>query len=298
MISLMQQQLSQGTLALAFLLALTLLDQAAGIPPAAASHFSSSSGGRAAVNQAEVVGFPHHGDSGGRHAATAVIIGSEDTGEDGGHSLERHRRSPDAITHAGKRITSNLVAELGKRPRELYSFGIGKRSISAQEMAEFLAEEEEKEAAAAAAAAEAEKTGHNDMHRQPDHVEDDGASGNGAGELIKRAPKMGYAFGLGKRLGPSDNAAYAFGVGKREYKFGMGRKRDPYAFGLGKRDPYSFGLGKRDPYAFGLGKRDPYAFGLGKRTPYGFGLGKRDPYSFGLGKRDPYSFGLGKRSDH
>ena len=25
----------------------------------------------------------------------------------------------------GKRITSNLVAELGKRPREMYSFGIG-----------------------------------------------------------------------------------------------------------------------------------------------------------------------------
>lgn len=48
------------------------------------------------------------------------------------------------------------------------------------------------------------------------------------------------------------------------YNFGLGRKRDPYAFGLGKRDPYAFGLGKRDPYAFGLGKRDPYSFGLGR----------------------------------
>lgn len=28
------------------------------------------------------------------------------------------------------------------------------------------------------------------------------------------------------------------------YEFGLGKKRDPYAFGLGKRDPYNFGLGK------------------------------------------------------
>merc|ERR1712038_636752 len=40
-----------------------------------------------------------------------------------------------AVSPPGKRITSNLVAELGKRPRELFSFGIGKRSISAKEMA-------------------------------------------------------------------------------------------------------------------------------------------------------------------
>ena len=30
-----------------------------------------------------------------------------------------------AVSPPGKRITSNLVAELGKRPRELFSFGIG-----------------------------------------------------------------------------------------------------------------------------------------------------------------------------
>merc|ERR1711860_477617 len=82
-----------------------------------------------------------------------------------------------------------------------------------------------------------------------------------------------------------------------------GKKRDPYAFGLGKRasDMYSFGLGKKeDPYAFGLGKRaERYAFGLGKRDPYAFGLGKRDPYAFGLGrKRDPYSFGLGRKTTY
>ena len=39
------------------------------------------------------------------------------------HGLDRHRRS--ILTPLGKRITSSLVAELGKRPRELYSFGIG-----------------------------------------------------------------------------------------------------------------------------------------------------------------------------
>ena len=50
-------------------------------------------------------------------------------------------------------------------------------------------------------------------------------------------------------------------VGKRggaEYSFGLGKKRDPYAFGLGKRsgNDYAFGMGKKDdPYAFGLGKR-------------------------------------------
>jgi len=270
MISLMQQKLAQGTLALVLVLALTL-DNVAGISPAATSHFSAAN--------TEVVGFPassHHSSSEGGGSNAAVIAESSQDGATEG--LDRQRRSA-AMTPLGKRITSNLVAELGKRPRELYSFGIGKRSISAQEMAEFLAEEEAKEKAAAAAVGKngmprGSEDGHHDMAvelEDPDHA------------AFKR--------------GPMDNA-YAFGVGKREYKFGMGRKRDPYAFGLGKRDPYSFGLGKRDPYAFGLGKRDPYAFGLGKRNPYSFGLGKRDPYSFGLGKRDPYSFGLGKRSDH
>ena len=42
--------------------------------------------------------------------------------EDFGH--ERYRRA--AVTPLGKRLTTKLVAELGTRPRHLYSFGIGK----------------------------------------------------------------------------------------------------------------------------------------------------------------------------
>merc|ERR1712213_76553 len=145
----------------------------------------------------------------------------------------------------GKRITPHLVAELGKRPKELYSFGIGKRSISDQELAEMMLEEQEKAAA----------TSHH--HEDTNlHAED------------KRDP---YAFGLGKR--------------GQEYSFGLGRKRDPYAFGMGKKndDPYAFGLGKRDPYAFGLGKRDPYSFGLGKRSAdeHISNFDDEDPYAFG-----------------
>lgn len=201
---------------------------------------------------------------------------------------ERHRRA--AVTPLGKRLTTKLVAELGTRPRHLYSFGIGKCSISNSEMQEFLEEEAQKN--------EEHKSGED----QDDEVEPSfkqHASHPGQA-LDKRDP---YSFGLGKRAGQGE--PYVFGMGKRsdDYGYGtiMGRKRDPYGFGLGKRDPYSFGLGKRDPYSFGLGKRDkkdPYSFGLGKRDPYSFGLGKRDkkdPYSFSLGKRDPYSFGLGKR---
>merc|ERR1711963_825618 len=156
------------------------------------------------------------------------VLASENTENQDGERLKRSY---------GKRITPHLVAELGKRPKELYSFGIGKRSISDQELAEMMLEEQEKAAA----------TSH--------HHEDTNLHAEG-----KRDP---YAFGLGKR--------------GQEYSFGLGRKRDPYAFGLGKRaDPYAFGMGKKndDPYAFGLGKRDPYAFGLGKRDPYAFGLGK------------------------
>jgi len=182
----------------------------------------------------------------------------------------------------GKRITPHLVAELGKRPKELYSFGIasenGKRSISDQELEEMMLETQEKDAAA-----------HHNHEDFAQEKRDPYAFGLG-----KRAQE--YSFGLGRKRDP-----YAFGLGKRDpaYAFGMGKKNDdPYAFGLGKRDPYAFGLGKRDPYAFGLGKRDPYAFGLGKRDPYAFGLGKRDPYAFGLGKRDPYAFGLGKRDPY
>ena len=38
--------------------------------------------------------------------------------------VERLKRS---FSSYGKRLTPSLVAELGKRPKELYSFGIGKR---------------------------------------------------------------------------------------------------------------------------------------------------------------------------
>merc|ERR1712127_1037383 len=145
------------------------------------------------------------------------------------HENQGHPRLRRSLgSNFGKRITSSLVAELGKRPKEMFSFGIGKRSISDDEMEEFLAEENHAKQAAAEQVA-AEENSH----------------------LNKRDP---YAFGLGKRA----NGA--------EYSFGLGKKRDPYAFGLGKRaDRYAFGLGKRDPYAFGLGKRDPYAFGLGRK---------------------------------
>jgi len=173
--------------------------------------------------------------------------------------VERLKRS---FSSYGKRLTPSLVAELGKRPKELYSFGIGKRSISEQDLERMMLETQAKD--------EAQQHNNENEHSMLTSSSSD-----------KRDP---YAFGLGKRA--------------NEYSFGLGRKRDPYAFGLGKRaDNYAFGMGKKDdPYAFGLGKRDPYAFGLGKRDPYAFGLGKRDPYAFGLGKRDPYSFGLGKRS--
>merc|ERR1711860_472883 len=155
---------------------------------------------------------------------------------------QRLRRSP-SVTNFGKRITSSLVAELGKRPKDMYAFGIGKRSISQDELEEILAEES----------------------KNVEHQES-------SNEVDKRDP---YAFGLGKRAG----GEYSFGLGKKRdpYAFGLGKRAsDMYSFGLGKKeDPYAFGLGKRDPYAFGLGKRDPYAFGLGrKRDPYSFGLGR------------------------
>ena len=38
--------------------------------------------------------------------------------------------SPMMTSSLGKRLTSNSVAAVGKRPRELYSFGIGKNSLS------------------------------------------------------------------------------------------------------------------------------------------------------------------------
>lgn len=185
------------------------------------------------------------------------------------HGNDRLRRS--LGSNFGKRITSTLVAELGKRPKEMFSFGIGKRSISDDEMEEFMEESRAKQS-------HEEDLPHEDSLFQSEKRRDAYAFGLGK----RGGGRQQYNFGLGKKADP-----YAFGLGKRanEYAFGLGKKEDPYAFGLGKRaDRYAFGLGKRDPYAFGLGKRDPYAFGLGKRDPYAFGLGKRDPYSFGLGK--------------
>merc|ERR1712127_132588 len=163
------------------------------------------------------------------------------------HENQGHPRLRRSLgSNFGKRITSSLVAELGKRPKEMFSFGIGKRSISDDEMEEFLAEENHAKQAAA------EENSH--LNKRDPY----------AFGLGKRANGAEYSFGLGKKRDP-----YAFGLGKRAdsgYAFGMGKKDDPYAFGLGKRaDRYAFGLGKRDPYAFGLGKRDPYAFGLGRK---------------------------------
>ncbi|CAB4062269.1 unnamed protein product [Lepeophtheirus salmonis] len=64
---------------------------------------------------------------------------------------ERIARSVD---QHGTGITRNLVAKFGKRPEDMYSFGIGKRSISTEEMNAFLEEERSKEAAVAEAARE------------------------------------------------------------------------------------------------------------------------------------------------
>merc|ERR1712241_633099 len=179
-----------------------------------------------------------------------------------------------AVSPPGKRITSNLVAELGKRPRELFSFGIGKRSISAKEMAEYLAEQE-------AEGGHQESTAEAVMSPSSGRAGDEGEESSG--DSLNEPIHLGSS-AMAKR------DPYSFGLGKRSpYSFGLGKKRDPYTFGLGKRDPYALGLGKRDPYSFGLGKRDPYTFGLGKSDPYSFGLGKRDPYSFDLGKRSHYS---------
>lgn len=217
--------------------------------------------------------------------------------------LGQHSRQRRSISSSfGKRITSSLVAELGKRPKEMYSFGIGKRSISPQEMAEYLAETSASEGGSDRSNSEVAPSSPHGSHGGSSYFSTDKRDPYAFG-LGKRDP---YTFGLGKRdpytFGLGKRDPYTFGLGKRagEYSFGLGKKRAPYTFGLGKRSEnephYAFGMGKKeDPYAFGLGKRDPYTFGLGKkRDPYAFGLGKRDPYAFGLGKRDPYSFGLGK----
>ena len=107
-----------------------------------------------------------------------------------------------------------------------FSITSGKRSISNTEMQAFLEEEAQKEA---------EQKSENNQIEVASKQHPSGALHSDE-ELEKRNP---YSFGLGKR-------------GGEPYSFGMGRKRDPYAFGLGKRDPYAFGLGKRNPYSFGF----------------------------------------------
>ena len=97
MISLMQQ-----SLALAFVLAIILDDRAT---------FVSGNPAPPSSAHDEVANLPHHDEM------------THDAAVDDEGGLDRQRRS--ASTPLGKRITSNLIAELGKRPRELYSFGIG-----------------------------------------------------------------------------------------------------------------------------------------------------------------------------
>lgn len=64
----------------------------------------------------------------GVNAAAVVRSSSNEVDEAGAFDLgQGHERSKRAVvTPLGKRLTTNLVAELGKRPRHLYSFGIGK----------------------------------------------------------------------------------------------------------------------------------------------------------------------------
>merc|ERR1719384_1123463 len=78
----------------------------------------------------------------GLQAANGRVESNEDVA-DLQNLGERQKRA--AVTPLGKRLTTKLVAELGTRPRHLYSFGIGKRSISNAEMQEFLEEEAQKE---------------------------------------------------------------------------------------------------------------------------------------------------------
>lgn len=146
-----------------------------------------------------------------------------------------------------------------KRSPQLYSFGLGKKSMA----------------------------GDPDEYEVPTYqeVEDDEDFDRQMG--VKRDGNFErYSFGLGKKaLQPS---RFAFGLGKRRdsptsrFSFGLGKRMEQrYAFGLGKREPgrYAFGLGKRETsdeleeyikrrFSFGLGKRavDPrFAFGLGRR---------------------------------
>eukprot|EP00096_Caligus_rogercresseyi_P006565 TRINITY_DN23104_c0_g1_i1.p1 TRINITY_DN23104_c0_g1~~TRINITY_DN23104_c0_g1_i1.p1 ORF type:complete len:219 (+),score=64.26 TRINITY_DN23104_c0_g1_i1:195-851(+) len=191
----------------------------------------------------------------------AVCLGvSLVSGTNEEHASARVARS---VEGHGKGLSHTLVAKFGKRPEEMYSFGIGKRSISDEEMSSFL-----------------EETG-GVPKEATDPSDNLGLVLNSLHSLKRSGPS--YAFGLGKRY-PSSLKRFSDDVDQDvSFLLGSDKKHDPYAFGLGKRG----GGGGESSYAFGLGrKRDPYAFGLGKRNPYAFGLGKRDPYGFGLGKRN------------
>ena len=56
-------------------------------------------------------------------SAASVDVEHDDSIDLQGLGHERQRRA--AVTPLGKRLTTKLVAELGTRPRHLYSFGIG-----------------------------------------------------------------------------------------------------------------------------------------------------------------------------
>ena len=60
----------------------------------------------------------------GVKAASVDDVENDDT--IGLHDLGHERQKRAAVTPLGKRLTTKLVAELGTRPRHLYSFGIGK----------------------------------------------------------------------------------------------------------------------------------------------------------------------------
>jgi len=60
-------------------------------------------------------------------SATSLDVDHEGNLDLGEFDHERAKR--EIKTHEGKRLTTKLVAELGTRPRHLYSFGIGKQII-------------------------------------------------------------------------------------------------------------------------------------------------------------------------
>ena len=55
----------------------------------------------------------------------ATNLEDDHEGNIGLGEFDHGRQKRAAVTHEGKRLTTKLVAELGTRPRHLYSFGIG-----------------------------------------------------------------------------------------------------------------------------------------------------------------------------